>query len=152
MEKKPCLHTTSPFGTINCSHHWFGIDRQCRRYASLFICTPEYNTNLFVSFPCRASNAVLVSNSSKMLEQVYCPRRGLLCRWALNSMFVRRPSVCPSVRVTLLSGITGPFSRKTDQLFGQLNQFITAWRCFRFGSFLRYFLPKVTQNESTFTL
>ena len=50
---------------------------------------------------------------------VICPRRGLLCRWALNSMFVRP------------SGVRGV--AWNHHFLGPCRSLPSSWKCFRFG-------------------
>ena len=78
---------------------------------------------------------------------IYCPRSGLLCRWTLNAMFVRCPSVLSVSRSFLSAQVH----------FKKLNHFLGHWnrltlkhfaRCFRFELLLGEHNPKTDQNPT----
>ena len=89
------------------------------------------------------------------MHHVYCPRRGLLCRWALNSMFVRCLSVCLSVSVSRsLSECPGPktFFTTFSPLFRSVKSLRGSLKCVGFWLVFELFSPKVTQNPTHFRL
>ena len=78
----------------------------------------------------------------------YCPRSGLLCRWALNSMFVRCLSVRLSVRHVFYPISSAVFT--FSPLFRSVKSLKHFAKCFRFGLLLGENNPKTNQNPTHF--
>ena len=82
----------------------------------------------------------------------FCPRSGLLCRWALNSMFVRRPSVRLSVRRHVflpISSAVFTVPHFLGNFLGQLNRLSTSRSAFVLGYFWAKITQKLTKTQRT---